>query len=88
MRATVAGLLFSLGEACSIIAVGRDASATGYPMVSHSDDSGPSTTDVRLVRVPRKTWPKGSTRKLYEWRIPYPPLGRGLILIDFYKVFD
>ncbi|CAE7749526.1 pipD [Symbiodinium sp. CCMP2592] len=47
--------------------------------VSHSDDSGPSTTDVRLaaelqnlVRVPRQKWPKGSTRKLFEWHIPYP----------------
>lgn len=59
-------------EACTIIAVGKDASATGFPMVSHSDDSGPSTTDVRLVRVPRRQWPKGATRKLYEWHIPYP----------------
>ena len=70
--------LWSLGEACTIIAVGKDASATGYPMVSHSDDSGPSTTDVRLVRVPRRKWPKGSVRKLYEWRIPYPRTGHGL----------
>jgi len=66
------GAFLSLGEACTIIAVGKDASATGFPMVSHSDDSGPSTTDVRLVRVPRRQWPKGSVRKLYEWRIPYP----------------
>ena len=70
----LSSLLWSFGEACTIIAVGKDASATGYPMVSHSDDSGPSTTDVRLVRVPRKQWPKGSVRKLYEWRIPYPRL--------------
>jgi len=71
-RVAGVALLWSLGEACTIIAVGKDASATGYPMVSHSDDSGPSTTDVRLVRVPRRKWPKGSKRKLYEWRIPYP----------------
>lgn len=58
--------------ACTIIAVGREASATGAPMITHSDDMGASTTDVRLVRVPRKTWPKGSVRPFYRWQIPYP----------------
>ena len=78
------GLLLSLGEACTIIAVGKDASATGYPMVSHSDDSGPSTTDVRLVRVPRRQWPKGSVRKLYEWRIPYPRMVSSDMAPEYY----
>jgi len=58
--------------ACTSIAVGKDASATGYPMVTHSDDSGPHTTDVRLIRVPRKTWPAGSRRPLYYWSPGYP----------------
>eukprot|EP00931_Biecheleriopsis_adriatica_P116212 TRINITY_DN9188_c0_g1_i1.p1 TRINITY_DN9188_c0_g1~~TRINITY_DN9188_c0_g1_i1.p1 ORF type:complete len:652 (-),score=92.06 TRINITY_DN9188_c0_g1_i1:339-2294(-) len=58
--------------ACTSIAVGRLASATGYPMVTHSDDSGPETTDVRFIRVPRKKWPHGSMRPLYLWNTGYP----------------
>mmetsp|Transcript_19548 Transcript_19548/g.34504 ORF Transcript_19548/g.34504 Transcript_19548/m.34504 type:complete len:667 (+) Transcript_19548:57-2057(+) len=61
-----------VARACTSIAVGRLASATGYPMVTHSDDSGPDTTDVRLIRVPRKKWPQGSMRPLYHWTIGYP----------------
>ncbi|CAE8712273.1 unnamed protein product, partial [Polarella glacialis] len=58
--------------ACTVMAVGKDASSTGYPMVGHSDDSGGDTTDVRLTRVPRKKWPKGSLRPLYKWADGYP----------------
>jgi len=57
---------------CTVVAVGKDASSTGHPMVAHTDDSGSDTTDVRLIRVPRKQWPKGSTRKLYAWADGYP----------------
>jgi len=60
------------GHACTIIAVGKDASATGHPMVGHTDDSGMLTTDVRFVRVPRKHWPQGSQRHLFPWQVPYP----------------
>eukprot|EP00933_Yihiella_yeosuensis_P035412 TRINITY_DN28964_c0_g1_i1.p1 TRINITY_DN28964_c0_g1~~TRINITY_DN28964_c0_g1_i1.p1 ORF type:complete len:659 (-),score=105.04 TRINITY_DN28964_c0_g1_i1:235-2211(-) len=62
----------SISHACTIVAVGKDASATGAPMVTHSDDSGPTTTDIRFVRVPRRRWEKGSMRPLYVWQIPYP----------------
>lgn len=72
MRRICAVLGLAGAHGCTMVAVGKDASATGFPIVSHSDDSGPSTTDVRLVRVPRQKWPKGSTRKLFEWHIPYP----------------
>lgn len=58
--------------ACTSIAVGREASATGYPIVTHSDDSGPHTTDIRFIRVPRKKWPAGSVRPLYYWSPGYP----------------
>mmetsp|Transcript_27969 Transcript_27969/g.64550 ORF Transcript_27969/g.64550 Transcript_27969/m.64550 type:complete len:669 (+) Transcript_27969:53-2059(+) len=61
-----------LSWSCSVIAVGRDASATGLPMVGHSDDSGYSTTDLRLVRVPAKSWPHGSMRPLYNFQDGYP----------------
>jgi len=58
--------------ACTSIAVGKDASATGYPIITHSDDSGSHTSDVRLIRIPRKKWPAGSKRPLYDWAPGYP----------------
>jgi len=58
--------------ACTAIAVGKDASASGHPIVGHSEDSGPQTNDVRLVRVPRNQWPEGSRRPLYPWFAGYP----------------
>jgi dipeptidase len=58
--------------ACTAVGVGKDASASGSPMIAHSEDSGPMTNDVRLVRVPRKQWPEGSQRHLYAWRAGYP----------------
>merc|ERR1719410_589720 len=69
---TVASILASSCLACTIVAVGKDASATGHPIVSHTDDSGPETTDFRWIRVPRKTWPEGSVRHLYNWANCYP----------------
>lgn len=65
-------LLATSSSACTIVAVGKDASASGYPITSHTDDSGGSTTDIRWIRVPRKQWPAGSTRKLYNWNDGYP----------------
>uniref|UniRef100_A0A7S2KA99 Dipeptidase n=1 Tax=Zooxanthella nutricula TaxID=1333877 RepID=A0A7S2KA99_9DINO len=62
------------GRACTIIAVGREASALGVPMVGHSDDSGYDPNDVRLVRVPAQTWPHGSVRPLYNVLATYPRL--------------
>eukprot|EP00419_Tripos_fusus_P057679 CAMPEP_0172906964 /NCGR_PEP_ID=MMETSP1075-20121228/177885_1 /TAXON_ID=2916 /ORGANISM="Ceratium fusus, Strain PA161109" /LENGTH=653 /DNA_ID=CAMNT_0013764493 /DNA_START=40 /DNA_END=1998 /DNA_ORIENTATION=- len=62
----------STAFACTAIVVGKDASATGYPIVTHSEDSGPATLDVRFIRIPRKTWPKGSRRPLYYWPPGYP----------------
>jgi len=41
-------------------------------MIGHSEDSGPSANDVRLVRVPRQQWAEGSKRPLYSWRPGYP----------------
>lgn len=61
-----------LSLACTAIGVGKDASASGYPIVAHSEDSGPQANDVRLVRVPRKQWPEGSKRPLYNWFAGYP----------------
>jgi len=52
-------------------------------MVTHADDSGPMTTDVRLVRVPRKKHKKGSKRPIYYWSIPYPRVVDGRIAEDY-----
>eukprot|EP00405_Crypthecodinium_cohnii_P018345 CAMPEP_0206452280 /NCGR_PEP_ID=MMETSP0324_2-20121206/19856_1 /ASSEMBLY_ACC=CAM_ASM_000836 /TAXON_ID=2866 /ORGANISM="Crypthecodinium cohnii, Strain Seligo" /LENGTH=663 /DNA_ID=CAMNT_0053922349 /DNA_START=57 /DNA_END=2048 /DNA_ORIENTATION=+ len=64
--------LFDVGLGCTIIAVGKDASAYGAPMVGHSEDSGPVANDIRLVRVPRRKWKKGSKRPLYNVNPNYP----------------
>jgi dipeptidase len=61
-----------LAFACTAIAVGKDASASGFPMIGHSEDAGPMANDVRLIRVPRKSWPVGSKRYLYHWQNGYP----------------
>jgi len=74
-RALAAALLLpGTSLACTIIAVGKDASASGAPMVGHSEDSGPPPNDIRLTRVPRKKWPKGSKRPLYNVVATYPRL--------------
>jgi len=70
--ALAASLLASGSLGCTIVAVGKDASSSGSPMVCHTDDSGSDTTDIRLIRVPAKKWPKGSVRKLYHWIDGYP----------------
>jgi len=59
-------------SACTLIAIGKDATATGHPMVAHTDDSGLDTTDVRFTRVPHQKWPAGSVRHLYDWADGYP----------------
>jgi len=62
----------TLSMACTAIGVGKAASSSGYPMVGHSEDSGPMTNDVRLARVPRQQWPEGSLRPMYHWNMGYP----------------
>jgi dipeptidase len=74
MAAAAILLNMEVSLACTAIAVGKDASASGHPMVAHSEDSGPMSNDVRLVRVPRKQWPQGSMRPLWLWNAGYPRL--------------
>lgn len=61
-----------VSHACTAVAVGKDASASGHPIIAHSQDSGSATNDVRLVRVPRKQWLENSMRPLYNWQAGYP----------------
>lgn len=48
--------------ACTIVAVGTEASADGSTMVTHNDDS--SGADFRLWIIPGQKWPEGSMRDL------------------------
>jgi len=74
--------------ACSVIAVGKDASATGHPMVAHTDDSGPGTTDFRFTRVPRQHWPEGSLRPFYHWVDGYPRVVAAKVSPEYAPVGD
>lgn len=87
-RASLVAVLGGLPvtEACTMIAVGKDASALGAPMVGHSEDSGARTNDVRLVRVPRKQWPEGSMRPLYVFDSGYPRIVDGARSPDYAAV--
>lgn len=76
------------GRSCTIIGVGKDASASGYPMVGHSDDSGPSASDFRLIRVPRKQWPQGSLRPLFNWKSGYPRVVSAAISPEYAPVAE
>lgn len=77
-NAFLAGAISTFGftDGCTIIAVGKDASSSGYAMVGHTDDAGYDTTDVRLTRVTRKDWPAGSKRGLFRWNDGYPRIVR------------
>jgi len=51
---------------CSVVAVGKGASADGSVMITHTDDMGLATNDLRLVRVPAATHEKGALRPVYK----------------------
>merc|ERR1719235_3167060 len=85
-HAALLHLLPRASLACTSIGVGKDASASGYPMVTHSDDSGPETTDIRLIRVPRRKWPAGSMRPLYVWPSGYPRVVSSMLSPEYAPV--
>lgn len=60
-------------EACTVIGIGREASADGSVMVAHTDDSG-GMGDPRLVHVPARDWPAGAMRPVYLSIADYPRL--------------
>jgi hypothetical protein len=70
-RLAALALLARPGSGCTVIGVGRDASVDGSVMVAHTDDSG-GMGDPRLVRVPARDWPEGSTRNVFLSIADYP----------------
>ena len=65
--AATAGLLISLGleaapDACTVIAVGKGASADGSVIVTHANDA---MRDFRIVRAPGAKYPSNSLRAVY-----------------------
>lgn len=57
---------------CTTIAVGRKASSTGSPMLTHNSDC--FSCDFRINKVPAKDWPAGTDRPIYLYRSDYPAL--------------
>jgi dipeptidase len=83
LLATIAAALLALGfrsdqstgvSACTVIAVGKDATADGSTLVAHTDDAGGGAADLRLVRVPAMDHPSGSQRAVYNFFSGYPRL--------------
>jgi len=88
LASTALALHAVISHSCTVIAVGKDASATGYPLVAHTDDSGPGTTDVRFIRVPHKHWPEGSMRPLHIWADGYPRVVNAARSPDYAPMVD
>ncbi len=49
-------------DACTILGVGKRATADGSGVITHNDDS--SVADFPLRIVPEQDWPEGATRKI------------------------
>jgi len=89
---TSAGLLASLlftfdpvVDACTVFIVGKDASADGSVMVTHSND-GEFDTDPRLVKVPARDFPeKHAKRPVYFSPENYPRyIGKERAVPEYY----
>lgn len=59
---------------CTILAVGRKASADGSVILAHTDDAGGGASDLRLVRVPAMDHGQHDTRPVYATVKGYPRL--------------
>lgn len=67
-------LLASCVSACTLIAVGKNATNDGVCMIAHTDDAGGGAADLRLVNVPHQFHANGSQRSVYNFNSGYPRL--------------
>ncbi|CAK4656807.1 hypothetical protein LEN26_006660 [Aphanomyces euteiches] len=67
--------LLAVVQGCTVIAVGKKATADGSVMVTHTNDAGLNPSDLRMVRVPAMNHSAGSMRAVYNFqRNGYPRL--------------
>ena len=57
-------LMSTAALACTVIAVGKDATVDGSAMITHNDDS--RTANSRLFIIPEADWPEGSMRDIVK----------------------
>ncbi|KAF4047255.1 Peptidase family C69 [Phytophthora infestans] len=67
-------MLLPLARACTMIAVGRNATVDGSTLVAHTDDAGFGAADLRMVRVPAQSHEEGAMRHVYNVQPGYPRL--------------
>ena len=59
-------------NACTVIAVGKNATVDGATLLAHTDDAGGGSADLRLVRVQAQDHAPGSRRSVYHFNGGYP----------------
>jgi len=68
------GALQHGADACTMIAIGKNATVDGSTLMAHTDDAGGGAADLRLVRVPAQDHPEGAKRAVYSFFGGYPRL--------------
>ncbi|EHM13633.1 MULTISPECIES: dipeptidase [Jonquetella] len=66
LLAAAAGLVLASGSAwsCTVLGIGKNATADGSAMITHNDDS--RTANSRLFIIPEADWPEGSKRPIIK----------------------
>ena len=67
---TLLSLLIPFSSACTTILVGKHASASGHPMVTHNNDC--TDCDIRIAIVPSADHPQPSNCPIYPCKFSYP----------------
>ncbi|CAK4076154.1 unnamed protein product [Aphanomyces euteiches] len=62
----------AVADACTMVAVGKAATVDGSTIVTHNDDAGTDTADLRLVVIQAKQHDPQSQRPVYKLAGGYP----------------